>query len=597
MYEDFLNLKSQTGAFVKQSPAALSNVRIMLAIARRGFVIALLVVVSACQGAGTSRSGNLLPAPSAPQSINAHAQTGTVVLTVPILTGTPEPNGPWGLSVKTASIAGTIGSSVVKPVQVGPNSAKCSQASGMLTCTLPVRAKAGAHKVDLYAYATSDGSGPKLARGLGQVTVYAGRKNYPAYVDWNGFAKSIAVVAAPSSFTQGEATSAKLVVYGVDAAGGTMALPYARGPNGDLIGGLTVSETGPYVAAQKPSGLDFPFAFAYDGVLTGTEKVRAAAASGGVNPVTTKLKLLPGPSSNGKLFVQVGDGFGSNAGNVFQFVPAGTPNVAPLRSLLLPAVLAGPASNGSFWALKPGNSGFIELDEYDRYGNRVARIPAAYRGAKPDNLPFIGAATVDRSGNAYVVDELSGSLPKIDVYGAGCYTCAPQSSTPVGSSAIHTGSISGVKPFIAVDGSGNAYVAEYTSINDTIYEYAPGSSSPLQTITTSYLQSMAADASDNLYVMSAPSSAFTNMELVEYPPGGPTKVLLADSLPNTSLVGVATGPDGTVYAGVDYRAVGADPYSFQVETLKPPSSTWTLLIGGTATGLPKDQISATIVVP
>jgi hypothetical protein len=519
------------------------------------------------------------------------------VLTIPILTGTPVPNGPSGLSVKTASIAGTIGTSVVKPIPVGPNSAKCSQALGALTCTLSVRAKAGSHKIDLYAYGAPDGSGPKLARGLGQVTIYAGRKNYPAYVDWNGLAKGIAVVATPGSFTQGQAMSTKLVVYGVDAAGGILALPYARGPNGDLIGGLTVSETGPYVDKQNPSGLDFPFAFSYDGVLTGTEKIRAAAATGGVKPVTKKLKLLPGPSGSATLFVQVGDGLSANAGNVYQFVPSGSPDIAPLRTLQLPAVLAGPASNGNFWALKPSQYGYSELDEYDRYGHGVARIPAAYRGATPDNIPFMGAATVDRSGNAYVIDELGGSLPRIDVYAAGCYTCAPQSSTPIGTTAIYTGRIIGVKPLIAVDGSGNAYVAEYDSINSTIYEYAPGGASPIRTIATSYLQSLAADASGNLYVVAAPGSVFYNMELTQYPPSAASKVLLSNSTPTTSLVSVATGPDGTLYVGYDYRSVGADPYQFQIETLKPGSLTWSLLLGGASTGFPQDQITATIEVP
>jgi hypothetical protein len=463
---------------------------------------------------------------------------------------------------------------------------------------LSVRAKAGTHNINFYAYGKSDGSGAKLARAIGQVTIYAGHKNHVGSLEWNGFAKSIAVIAAPSALVQGTTSTVTIAVYGVDPAGGMLALPYVRGPNGKYISGVKVSETGPYVAFQTPAdsespGLFFPVSFQYDGVLTGTEKVRATPINPDIKPATTKFKLLPGPTSSASLFVQVGDGVGGLAGNVFQFTPAGSANIAPLRLLNVPAVLAGPASNGGFWGLQPSAYGYSELDEYDRYGNRIARIPAAYQGASPGNTPFIGAATVDRSGNAYVVDQLAGYLPKIDVYAAGCYTCAPQSSTPVGTTTVRTGA-RGVLPYIAVDGLGNAYVAEnYSGNNGTIFEYAPGGTSPLRTISVLYLNALAADSTGNLFAIQAPGYSW---ELFEYPPSGSPKVILSNS--STTLVtGVATGPDDTIYAGIDYRSVGSDPYQFEIQTLAPGSSTWNLLLGGAATGLPQDQISASIVVP
>lgn len=517
--------------------------------------------------------------------------------------GNPVPGGPYALSSATNSIAGTIGSSVVGPIPIDPTSSRCAQASGILTCTLSARTKPGAHPINLYAYGTSDGSGPKLARGLGQVTVYARHKNHVSYLNWNGFANSIAVVAAPSSLVQGQVSSAKIAVYGVDPAGGMIALPNVRGPSGGYISGLSISETGPYVAYQTPTsssespGLYFPVTFSYDGVLAGTEKVRAAAAVGGVKSATTKLKLLPGPSGNAELFVQSGNGFDGGGGNVFQFVPSGSPNIAPLRSLALSTVLAGTGSNGTFWGLKPQEWGFSELDEYDRYGNAIGRITPAYRGASPGNLPFIGAALVDRSGNAYVVDQLVGYVPKIDVYASGCYTCGPQSSTPIGTKLVPSQGL-GVLPYVAVDGSGNVYVAENLS-GDTgsIFEYAPGGASPLRTISTAHLYGMAADSTGNFYaIQTPPSSGYYTWELFKYPPSGSATVLLSNST-NNLLTGVATGADNTLYVALGYRAVAADPYQLEIETLAPGSSTWNLLIGGTSTGLPQDQIQSTIEVP
>lgn len=559
-----------------------------------------MLCLGACQGVGNEPRGQLLPAAATASVSDAKSRSGTVVFTVTRLVGAPAPGGPYALSSATNSIAGTIGSSVVKAIPIGPTSRRCVQASGILTCTVSVRAKAGTHDFNFYAYGTADGSGAKLARAIGEVTVYARRKNHAGALNWNGFAKGIAVVAAPTSLVQGGASTAQIAVYGVDPAGGMLALPYVRGPNGKYISGVRVSETGPYVAFQTPApssespGLFYPVSFQYDGVLTGTEKVRATPINPDIKPATTKLKLLPGPTTSASLFVQVGDGFGSFAGNVFQFVPAGSPNVAPLRTLKLRAVLAGSATNGGFWGLQPSVYGYSELDEYDRYGNRILRIPAAYPGASPGNTPFIGAATLDRSGNAYVVDQLAGYLPKIDVYAAGCYTCAPQSSTAVGTTTVRSGAI-GVQPYIAVDGSGNAYVAEnYSGNNGTIFEYAPGATSPVRTISVLYLNALAADSTGNLYAIQAPAG--DSWELFEYPPSGSPKVLLSNS--STTLVtGVATGPDDTLYAGTDYRSVASDPYQFEVQTLAPGSSTWKLLLGGTATGLPRDAISASIVVP
>src|SRR6185312_387275 len=108
------------------------------------------------------------------------------------------------------------------------------------------------------------------------------------------------------------------------------------------------------------------------------------------------------------------------------------------------------------------------------------------------------------------------------------------------------------------------------------------------------LEGLAADSAGNLYAIQAPVGY--SWKLFEYPSAGSPKVLFSNSA-SALVIGIATGSDGTLYAGTDYRSVGSDPDQFEVQTLAPGASTWHLLLGGAATGLPQDQISASIVVP
>lgn len=555
--------------------------------------------------------------PPAAAQVNANspdamqARTGTVVIVLPpVVTGTPLASGHFiQLSSATASVAGSIGKVRIGPFPIGTGARRCTPSNVGLVCTISGRIPKGRQPIELSTYATSTASGSALATGHGSIVVYANSRTYAQSLTWTAYAKKIGVAFSVPNLVQGLARSVTVGAYGVDAGGGL--IPEATfdyepisgativGPTGKPLGTIRLSLSGPY----KQSANVFPgqsLTFQYDGILAGTENVAAVPSSGGVRTARAKLPIVPGATTPAQLFFQAYIFYENLSTNVFQFASSAAGNVAPLRAISLQSVLVAAQSDGSFWALRQVGRNLTSLNHYSQTGTVLDAIPASYAGASPGTPASIAAAAIDAAGNAYVIDELSGQPPILNVYSAGAYHNSPQRSITI----TLGGQDPSVSSTMAIDGSGNAYVgyaACYScGTSEDILEYssiANGTAAPIRTIPIPWESGMAADNAGNIYVAQGTASFRygAGSGLFKYAPDGTATEIEATGNEKT-LISVASDRIGTLYVGEMYDATGNGEDQWQIEKFVPGTSVSEATIGGSATGFPQDTIQSSIAV-
>jgi hypothetical protein len=248
-------------------------------------------------------------------------------------------------------------------------------------------------------------------------------------------------------------------------------------------------------------------------------------------------------------------------GGVFVFPPAGT---SPSRSILtLYAVYYGLVVDtaGDIFVAEDGT----DVKEFTPSGGSFpTRTLSSTTSPSGIDTPYDMA--VDSSGNLYVAN-YGGSI--------GVAVFAPGTST----TPIMTFNTGMNEPyFLTFDGAHNLYVVEHGGKNVTEYKPPFTNTTPVfqtfgSSATLSSNQNLAVDGSGNVYV-----ADYTNNAIFEYTPAAPAAA--ARTFPSKSPPGVALDPLGNVYVPFE----GSD--SGPVDVYPPGTSTTTIDSWSTGLDLP-----------
>ena len=187
-------------------------------------------------------------------------------------------------------------------------------------------------------------------------------------------------------------------------------------------------------------------------------------------------------------------------------------------------------------------------------------------------MPY--SVAVDASGNLYVANESSNAIG-ISVY-------PPTGITPTRNI---TSGIDGVA-LLAFDKAGNLYAANYNPTPATITEYAPGSSTVANTFESSGLaapEALTVDSAGNVYVGNYPGAGTTTaLEYTQTSTGSPTRTF---TVTGSWIWGIAVDANLDVYVPVSQANL---VYVYPPGTGTTPSRTLT-----SADGINNPQFAVT----
>ena len=267
---------------------------------------------------------------------------------------------------------------------------------------------------------------------------------------------------------------------------------YAPGANGDAAPVATLAGTATY--------LDYPTDLAVDPttgdlVVTndyGSVTEYAPGANGAAAPVAnivgpdTGLSLPHGVAVNASGDIFVANSYTQGGVSVTEYAPGATGDATPIATITgfptEPNKLAVNASGDLFVSTGAADSVYEYAPGANGNATPMATIIGPFPGS-PAGTDVTEAVAVDQSGNLFVDDFGFGKPPgpnSIDEYAPG----ANGAATPT--SAITGGSTGLNEPWaLAVDGSGNLYVADRTGSVSVFAAGSNGNVAPTSTITGS----------------------------------------------------------------------------------------------------------------
>ncbi|HTA37982.1 MAG TPA: hypothetical protein VK760_02840, partial [Candidatus Acidoferrales bacterium] len=258
-----------------------------------------------------------------------------------------------GLSSATSSLSGTFGSHRLYKVKLSQRTRGCEKTSAGLSCSVTFRLRAGKGTLTLVTNAVRGIDAP-LATASMATTVVAG-KNVRVTPVWTGIATSFGLSIAPADFAQGVPGSAKIALYGIDAAGAIIPSSNIRSKQ---FG--TKLRWKPFASGTYPNQFKATdrggepwkarYVFTYDGTRSGSETIEArAGADQSVTLATATIRFNP-PAA--QLFVWNGPAYdGGPAPDVVQFAASASGNTAPLRSFSPTGTLLAADASGGYWTL------------------------------------------------------------------------------------------------------------------------------------------------------------------------------------------------------------------------------------------------------
>ncbi len=323
----------------------------------------------------------------------------------------------------------------------------------------------------------------------------------------------------------------------------------------------TLNETPTATIGGTSSGLNDPLGIALDGnrniYVTNDGSDKGASDTVTVYPAGTNNDVVPlatiGGSnttldlpvgvaldSSGNIYV-TNDGSNNGGSDTLAVYPEGShASGAPITTisggLSTPAGIALDSSRNIYVA----NQGNDTVTVYSSLGNGTVLLATIYGDSSGLNAPT--GIALDGSGNIYVTNN-GGSGKGYDTSSDTVTVYAAQSNGHVAPSATIAGSNTGLgyPSGVAIDGSGNIYVANKAT--DTVTIYPPGSNgnvAPSATIGGSNTgldapAGIAVDASGNIYVTNAGGFDGDNASVTVYPPGSNGNVA-----PGVTIAGPAT---------------------------------------------------------
>lgn len=267
------------------------------------------------------------------------------------------------------------------------------------------------------------------------------------------------------------------------------------------------------------------------------------------SPVETIASGIDNPGAlvvdrSGNLWVANQAADTSGAGSITKYAPG---SLTPSRTI---SGLTEPNSGGGSLAVDAsGNvycacSASTEVDEFTPAGGSTA-----YRSLNglnsPSGISMPYSVAVDTSGNLYVANETSNAIG-ISVYG-------PTGVTPIRNITSGINSVA----LLAFDKLGNLYAANYASTPPaTITEYASGSSTVANTFESAGLVApvaLAVDSAGDVYASNFPgASTTTALEYTQTSTGSPARTFTESG---SSISGIAVDAGGNVYIPVSQKNV------------------------------------------
>ncbi len=528
----------------------ISIFRTLRMTSRIGIVTVSVTMLAACGG---GRGASVLPMPA------RAAAPGTVALrlTIPAPATLSAFRKPAYISPATNSLTFSQNGGATQTIALTPSSPACTAVSGVRTCIVLLSATAGvSQSFALALFASTDGSGPPLARRTIVVDVVSGREN-PVTATLDGVVAGVTLRFTPAALQYGEpAQTGSVVVNALDAAGQVIVGPGvfvdATGnpvtialSNGDTTGSTALA---PASITQSTT-----VALSYNGGAVTAAKIDATASNGPSATATLPI-VCASPGTTPNLYIADEAGYGLAPLNESGFY--GT-------SLELP--LAHRVTTRADGPLAVDSRGFVYVlsSTADRKRSFVLQFcPSAYGVATPFRSSVSTLAqqlnmTVGTAGDVFTV----GYVPDNAIYrfAPDAGQIGPPGSTPAGVAARIAGPHTQLfgPTGLAVDATGTVYAGNAGQVT----AYAPGANgdvSPSRTIANTaggllLLADAHIDAAGNVYALynrnnrnaQDPAQPFGPPAVVEYLHGVfgvPVRVI---SGPNTQLGTIA----GNGFAG------------------------------------------------
>ncbi len=514
----------------------------------RSISTAALVVASACSSHGTSSVLPGGPATVAPAKGSVASANLSIVVPRSGASTSSNRRRPMWVSPSSAQLKVAVNSGQATVYGLTANAPGCSVVVANITCTFSVAAPAGN---DSFALTLLDSAGNVLSQNVVNATLAAGVAT-PVNVTLNGVPATAVIVPGQNATIDGTATPAfhvpglfpqPIELEALDADGNVII-----GPGAPKFTAPTVS-SGSAFATIAPQNFGDPNAYllkAVDGTAAGQTVTLSTTAQGiPLNDGTTSAPI----SGNQNFTFTPAIAVAGGPAIIVYSLESGKPIVGlPICSGGCPASFATGIAIDSLgtmyvsWTSSLGLSLGHRVSVYDPGSlgvTRVLDIPQGVTGA-------VGVA-VDKNNMLYVVNVAAGRLlhrtpPSVTEYARGANSPTFQIRPGFAGLNDPTG--------VAVDGSGNVYVADNSGANASVDVYGPGNqTTAIRTLSDPRLglaASIVADNGGNVYV-----SDVTNKDLAYFPAGSTSaSAIITDGSFAVEPAGMMIDPSGNLWVSI-----------------------------------------------